>query len=385
MSIRVGLELTPSRIRAVTVRAWRASPVDTFEIKWNPAVPRDAVTVLRQHLGRVSAVGVAVGLGFAHVKHVPLPPVPDEERRGILTLEPDRFFAIEGGEIVAATMRDSDLVFAADALLVESWVAELETWGTVASVEPAPVSLARVLTIANAPDGTYQIESSDGEVGSIELASGTLRTARRVPAAESVDELRSAPGVGVVPPEFATAYGAALGLDAPVGEMLVTPAVARRTQRRRQMSVARSAVNVLLAVAFAAAALDRSRSRLLEREQAEIAVLTPKAAGGAALQSRLAKLDVESSVAGNRGTRADPVTVLAALSRRLPRDVTVMSVRADGDTWQLDGTARDAGRIVPALDADPAFDDVRVLSGTSRFTEGNRTYETFSVALRVHR
>lgn len=385
MSIRVGLELTPDRIRAVTVRGWRASPVDTFEIKWNPAVPRDAVAVLRQHLGRVTAIGVAVGLGFTHVKHVPLPPVPDEERRGILTLEPDRFFAIEGGEIVAATMRDSDLVFAADAQMVESWVAELEKWGIVGSVEPAPVSLSRVIEMGTAPDGVYRIEASDGEVGSIEFATGSLRTARRVSAGESLGELRSAPTVGNVPPEFVTAYGAALGLDAPVAEMLVTPALARRMQRRRQMSIARSAVNVLLAFAFAAAALDRSRSRLLEREQAEIALLTPRAAGGAALQSRLAKLDMELSVAGDGGSRADPVAVLAALSRRLPPDATVMSVRADGDTWQVDGTARDAGRIVPALDADPGFDDVRVLSGTSRFTEANRTYETFSVALRAHR
>lgn len=385
MSTRVGLELTPTRIRAVTVRGLRGSPVDTFEIKWDPTVPRDAVKVLREYLGQVGAIGVAVGLGFAHVKHVPLPPVFEEQRRAILTLEPDRFFAIEGGEIVAATRRDSDLVFAADAPLVDSWVTELEKWATVASVEPAPAALTRVLRPAGAPDGAYRADAAEGEVGLIEISEGSLRTARRVPESEPVGDLREAPAVKDVPPEFVTAYGAALGVNSPIGEMLVTSAIARRMHRRRRMSVARSAVNVLLALAFAVAAVDRYRSRVLEREDAEIAELTPKAAGGAALQSRLAKLDVQSSVAGERGLRADPVSVLAALTRRLPRDASVISVRADGDTWQIDGTARDAGGIVPALDADPQLDDVRALSGTSRFTENGRTYETFSVGLRAHR
>lgn len=385
MSRRVGLEFAQDRIRAVTLAGWRASPVETFELKWDPAVPRDAVALLTQHLGRVSSISLAIGLGFTHVKNVPLPPAPDEERRAMLTLEPDRFFAVEGGEMVVATRHDSDLVFAADRPLVDAWIAELERWAPVSNVESASASLARAIRRGKAEDGAYRLEASEGEVGLVEMKAGSLRTVRRLPASESVGRLQAPPAVKGVPPAFLVAYGAALGRDDSTGEMLVPAAIASRIGRRRLTSLARSAVNLLLALAVAAAALDRSRSRLLERAEAEIASLEPRAAGGAALQSRLASLEVQSAAAGERTLRADPVAVLAALTRRLPRDATVMSVRADGDKWQVDGTARSAGDIVPALDADPMFDDVRFLAGTSRFTEGSRTYETFSVAFRARR
>ena len=138
MSKRVGLELTHDRIRAVTLGGWRSSPVETFELKWDSTVPRDAVALLSEHLGRVTSISVAVGLGFTHVKHVALPPAPDEERRAMLTLEPDRFFAVDGGEMVAATRHDSDLVFAADAPLVDAWVTELERWAPVSCYLPNP-------------------------------------------------------------------------------------------------------------------------------------------------------------------------------------------------------------------------------------------------------
>ncbi|HEX2723636.1 MAG TPA: PilN domain-containing protein [Gemmatimonadaceae bacterium] len=375
----------PDRVRAITVRGWRASPVDTFEIRWDPAVPRDAVMLLRQHLGSVSAISVAVGLGFTHVKLVPLPPVSDEERRAMLTLEPDRFFAIDASDVVAATRRDSDLVFAADAALVETWIRELENWAPVSCVQPSPAALARALVRGGTRDGAFRIQSGEGEAGLIELSSGSLREVRRIPESEPVRNLREAPSVKRVPGEFLAAYGAALDVDAPVGEMLVSAAASRRIRRRRSMGVVRSLVNMLLAMAFAGAALDRSRARILEREEETAAMLAPKAAGAAALQSRLATLEMQSTVAEARTSHPDPVDVLAALSRRLPRDAFVMTVRADGDAWQIDGTARSAGRVVPALDADPMFDDVRVLSGTSRFTEGGRTFETFSVSFHARR
>ncbi len=94
MSMRAGLELSSDRIRAITTRGWRLTPVDTFEIKWNPDLPRDAVSLLMEHLGRVDEIAIAIGLGFTHVKEVALPRVPDEARRAMLTLEPDRFFPV---------------------------------------------------------------------------------------------------------------------------------------------------------------------------------------------------------------------------------------------------------------------------------------------------
>jgi hypothetical protein len=75
--------------------------------------------------------------------------------------------------------------------------------------------------------------------------------------------------------------------------------------------------------------------------------------------------------------------VIAALGERLPRDVTVLNARAIGDEWRIDGTATNAAAILPALDGDPRFVDARFLAATSRFREGGKTYESFSLAFRA--
>ncbi len=183
---------------------------------------------------------------------------------------------------------------------------------------------------------------------------------------------------------FVPAFGAVLGADESPDEMLISDAVHARIRRRRVGSVTRAAINFALALGFAIAAVDRSRSRLLESLEQEIATVAPLAAGGASLQTRLAAMDVEVAASQNViAARANPVAVLAAISRRLPAGATVMSVRADGANWQMEGTARDAGALIPALSADRNFDDVRFLSASSRYRDGNRTYETFSIALRA--
>jgi hypothetical protein len=80
--------------------------------------------------------------------------------------------------------------------------------------------------------------------------------------------------------------------------------------------------------------------------------------------------------------RADPFGALAAISAALPREATVLSARVTGNDWQIDGTTSDASTLVPLLDRHERFDSVRFLSASSRYRESNRSYETFSIALR---
>jgi len=379
VNTRVGLELTGENIRAVTVGRWRGAAVETFAMRWDPRAPADAVAVLRQNVGEVSSIAIAVGLEFLHVKQVKLPPVSREERRRILLLEPDRFFPIESGEIVVSVSDESDLVFAADAELVDSWIAALEHWAPVNGIEAAPVSLARALRKAGIRSGTFTLPAGPGEYGSIEIADNVLRTARRAVG----DAPRAAPiarGGGGVAEEYLTGLGAAQGIDDDPDAMLVSNTVHRRLRKRRVNSLTVAALNCALALAFFVASVDRWRSRALDELETDIAAVTPKAAAGAALQSRLAQIDVESSAVAEVGEhRSDPVAVLAALSRRLPREATVMSARADGDRWQIDGTAQDAAALIPVLAAELRFEDVRFLSASSRFRENGRGYETFSI------
>lgn len=386
MKPRVGVELAEDRIRAVTVSRWSRKPEQTFEIRWDPRAPRDAVALLRSHLGDVSGIGMSVGLAYTHVKHVKLPPVAADERRGILTLEPDRFFAMDSSRIVVAAADESDLVFASDSALVESWVEAFQSWAPVSVVEPSAFSLARALGAGGVRSGTFEMPSAVGEKGLVEIADQNVTTARRVDETAPENRSLATPSVRGLQPGFLPAYGAAVGFDAPLSETLFPDAELRRVRSERRMRTVRAAVNLLLALAFAVAAVDRSRSRVLERENQEITDLTAQAEGPAAIQSRLAQLDLEASTVASTGSgHADPVAVLAAISRRLPHDAVVMSIRADGDEWQIDGTATHAASIVPALDADPSLKNVRFLSASSRFNEGNRSYETFSVAIHAIR
>ena len=382
MSVRVGLEVGREIIRAVTVSRWRGAPLEVFALRWDPQKPADAVAVLRQNLGEVSSISVAVGFELLHVKHIKLPPVSREERQRILLLEPDRFFPIEGGGVVVSVSDETDLVFAADASLVDSLIAALERWAPVNSVEAAPAAFTRALGRAGIRSGSFTLPAGPGEYGSIEIASHALLSARRAvgePASKAPIPRKKA---GVAE-EYLTAFGAALGLDDPPDSMLVSNATYTRIRRRRMNSLSIAAVNCALALVFLVASADRWRSRSLGEIDSEITATTPKAATAAALQGRLAQMDMESSAATEIGAhRSDPVAILTALSRRLPRDAVVMSARSDGDRWQIDGTAQDAGALIPALAADPRFEDVRFLSASARFREGGRAYETFSIGFR---
>ena len=357
-----------------------------FRDSLGPESSRDAIALLRDQLGPMSGIAMSIGLAFTHAKHVKLPPVSAEERRGILTLEPDRFFAMDATQIVVALAEDSDLVFAADAARVESWVEAFQTWAPVACVEPAAFSLGRALRAGGVRSGTFETSSPDGEIALVELARGRVAAVRRVDETATARKSQDAPSIHGLCAEFLSAYGAAIGFDAPLSEMLLPTTDLRRVRGERRMQTIRAALNVVLAFAFALAAVDRSRSRVLEAENQQIAELSARAEGPAAIQARLAQLDLEAATAASSGSaHADPVEVLAAISRRLPHDAVVMSVRADGDEWQIDGTASHAANIVPALDADPSLENVRFLSASSRFNEGNRSYETFSVAMHARR
>jgi len=384
VSRRVGLELTGDRVRAVTVSRWLSAPFESFELRWDPTAPADGVAILRQHLGNISGIALSVGIEFLHVKHVKLPPVSTMERRNILMLEPDRFFPIESGEVVVSVRDGSDIVFASDARLVESWVTAFERWAPVDNVEASPVSLARALRRGGVRDGTFELPAAVGERATAELRGGALVSARRIGSGPAGGQQQNPPAIRGVAPEFASAFGAVLGADDSPDQMLVSNSGHARISRRRMAGVTRAALNFALAVAFVLAALDRSRSRQLAAVEQEIAMVTPRAAKGASLQTRLASLNIELAATRSvTAARVSPVAVLAALSRRLPAGATVMSVRADGLVWQIEGTARDAGALVPALAADKIFEDVRFLSASSRFREGNRSYETFSIALRA--
>lgn len=379
-----GVELSEKRIRAVTISRVMHRPLRHFDIPWNPASPEAAVDLLRSHLGVVAAVGIAVGFDFLHPKRVKLPPVTAREKARMVALEPERFFPVSSAIVVAAA-DDSDLIFAADAAYTERFVAALAQWAEVQNIEPAPVAFARAARKAGLADALYSVSPPGGEQGEnlVEVSRGRVMSARRAAQRTANAGAREVPERNGIPGDFMAAYGAAIGVHATPDEMLVSNATHKRLSANRMRSVALAATAAAAAIVFALYSASHARDRLQDRIDTELQALAPRAAAAEALQGRISSLGAASAAARVAQGGMDPLAVLATLGKRLPRDVVVMSVRAAGDEWQITGTAKDASAIIPALDADSSIADVRFLSGTSRFTEGRRTYETFSIGFRA--
>lgn len=135
------------------------------------------------------------------------------------------------------------------------------------------------------------------------------------------------------------------------------------------------------AVAFLLAAADRSRERTLLTLQQEAERLAAEAAPALEAQGALLRhASGRQLVHSTLGARPDIAGALSALGQVLPPDVVVSAVRATGADLQVEGTARDAAALVPLLDADPRFDNVRSLAASARFRDGRDTRESFAIA-----
>ena len=381
MSDRVGVELGLDSVRAIALERWRKAPRAAIEVPWNPARPADAVAALRQALGPTSRIALSVSLAYLHIKQAKLPPAPVAERRRILALEPDRFFPVQDQALAVSLANDDNLAFAIDADQLERWVSAFEEWAPVEVIEPAPLSIARAL--GPTAGGTFAIAAGPDEQGVIELQHGRVRSARRM-FGNGDAQAASVPATAGVGPSHLAAYGAALGVAEPLDAMLLTDSQTARLRMRRFRRVVTAAVVCAIAFILAIWSVDRSRQRQLDRIRQEIVALTPNAREAIDLRDRLAATEREASaITQLAAQRPDPLPVLAALSAQLPAGATVLNIRSNGSDWQIEGRAGDAAAIVPLLDRDERFDDVRFLSASSRFREGDRTYETFSIAFRV--
>ena len=102
MSGMIGVELGAERVRAV-VRA-RSGALRTYEVAYTPDRLDDMVAQLSAAVGDVRGIGLTIGLAHLHVKQVKLPPVPHAARRQMLSVEPERFFAVPQGASTAVSL-----------------------------------------------------------------------------------------------------------------------------------------------------------------------------------------------------------------------------------------------------------------------------------------
>jgi hypothetical protein len=179
----------------------------------------------------------------------------------------------------------------------------------------------------------------------------------------------------------AIARGAATLVDAPLDSMLLDAALHRRFARARRQRWLLSIAGLLAAVVTLAWAADRRRDRQLGEVNARIERLTVAAEPALRAAERLQRARAESGELTARG--ASSGIVLERLGALLPRDAFIQRLEWDGAVWRIDGSALDAPRIVPLLDASPAFDDVRIVAASTRFLDAGRQRESFSISFRA--
>src|SRR3989441_12840225 len=140
---RLGVELGTRTIGAVGLEGWPRPRTRAVEIAWDGERPDEAVQAWGQHLGAARRIAVAVDLPLLFTKRVKLPALPAAERRRILRLEPERFFAVRADEMVPAVRADEDLVFAARETPLAGWGSALERLAPGDLGGPAPVAPSR--------------------------------------------------------------------------------------------------------------------------------------------------------------------------------------------------------------------------------------------------
>ena len=382
MSGRAGIELTPTVVRLVRLAPLTGSVSQTLEMPWDPARPLDAVNALRAKVGALQGISLTIGLGFLEVARLELPPVSADERARIVELEPDRYFAAANRESLVVTVApDESITFAAPGSLVRSWLSAFETWAPVDWVEPAPLSLARAL--GSQPNATYAIEATGDEVGLLQVARGRLTSVRRTLDKRASADARPLPSLNSIPAQFAAAFGISRSRSQTNAAALAPDEWRRKLAARSRMALATNTLGAIAALVFAVWSADRWRERTLSALQTQIAeVETRGAPADTALRMLRSRESEARTITDISANRPNPHAALAAISAVLPREATVLSARASGNDWQIDGTTTDASILVPLLDRHERFDSVRFLSASSRYRDANRSYETFSIAFR---
>lgn len=378
---RLAVELTPTTLRAARARRFGRGVSRAVEVPWSPERPAAGVAALQSALGTADSIALVVGLGLLHVARVDLPPAPHAERERMLALEPERYFLADE-PVAVALAPGSQVAFAVSRSLVDGWTAAFTVWGPVTRIDAAPVAVARAL--GRDASGTFALDAGPDAGGLLTVDGGHAVAVRRIGAGGSTESARALPARAGVPAELLASWGAILGEDSSQDGTLWPDDRRRAADRlftRRTLTAGLAAVAALV---LAGASYDRWQERTLAELTAEGEQLTREA--GPALESRQRLVALAEEVALLRevaARRPDPSAALAAIGLALPRDAVVVTAKASDADWQIEGTARSAASLVPRFDQAGPFENVRALGASSRFLDGNRSRETFSLAFRV--
>lgn len=414
----LGIEIGATRLRALRLGRRGRPSAEALEVDWSAAAPADAVAAVRERFGSGARLAVAIDPEVLLVKRLSLPALPALERRRMIALDPDRYFPVRDESLVVGVGTD-DLVVAARTEQFDRMMDALAAVGVVERVEPAPAALVRYLAASGVTSAfIVMTHPGDRDCALVLMREGQVASVRKLPndaaeiaAAAPVGSDPEAPcflypwldpladglarcGVSVKPvpasggsaESFAAARGALLGIDAPDGLTLASPALERRqrAQAGRRGLFAVAALLVAIGAALWSVSARRARTlaelqRRIGAQQERVVDLQRIQADIGAARQELGKLAMVSR------QRPDPLAGLLLITQLLPPDAQLGTLHAAGEAWELDGYARDAASLIPTFAANAAVADVHFRAATTRVQVGNRTYENFSLALRYPR
>jgi hypothetical protein len=238
-------------------------------------------------------------------------------------------------------------------------------------------------------DGAFVLPAGADERGVVTVANGRLLTVRRAPAtaadgaASSQTKASDAPAV-----DFAAMWReAARWTNAPLNAQLLDASLARQLQRERRQRWAVSGAMAIASLVLLLWSASRWRDAELRALDAFQSVLNERAEPAMQAEARRTRAQRElallTAAAEARRAPDAPLAVLAQLTRVLPKDAFVQRLEWEGTVWRVDGTADNARRLVPLLDGDTRFQDVRIATASQRFLDAGRQRESFAITFRM--
>ncbi|MBC8087987.1 MAG: PilN domain-containing protein [Phycisphaerae bacterium] len=361
------------------------------EVSWDPSFPEAAVDALRAKFGSVSGIVLSVGFAFLEIAEPELPPLAGSDRRRVMLRDADRYFPVDGA-IAISPPSAAGVAFATSGDRLHRWKSAFDAWAPVRAIVASPYAIATGLSAVHraAPDGVRMllVDASPDELGFVRLKDSQMVEARRLPmelraslpsAVELLNDVYLPGAAGV----FASALGAIELATVPFDEMLLDDRIESEMRGRRARRQAMSMAALVATVVMLGLAIDARHDRALRVHQVAVDSLHAHSQPARIAQSRLADLDRERVLLAARGAAGEPLGIVATLSQLLPSDAFVERVNWDGVEWRIDGSTNSAADIVTSLDSASLFSNVRVLTASTRFRDGSRMRESFSVAFRV--
>jgi len=376
MSDTVVLLLDTARVVGVSSR----KDETPWESPWNGIASAEFVRELENRFGEISQFVLVVGLGFLEIARPELPPLPVDAQIALLRRDADRYFPIDGSVAVAFV---DGIGFAMTSAQLAAWVRSLEQIGRVVSCFALPALCTRAL-----PNGEYSISTAGDDVSRIVVTDGQLRDVRRIARGDDSEpatrhSLKNTREFDV----FRVLQSASRSQDAPASAQLLDDSLQSTFARRRATAILRSCAMLACAIALLAWSADRWRSREVQAMRTLVTTLRTNATAAQLAATRVALATSERRLlhsadsASTSGSGAHDV--LARLGMIVPKDAFVTRLEWDGSAWRIDGSASDAARLVPLLDADSLFSEVRTVGASTRFLDAGKSRESFSIAFRT--